>query len=385
MRRIAMLAALPVLAAATTLVAGQQASRPFGPGRCGPVDRTYIQTAEETGGQPFFLSPAEVAKSAHIMMETSRSDGVIVQWATGTAADAARGITFPVDRFLTRLTVAGTFDTTGGSFTLTSPDGPVLPAEETVFNCGRVVSVDAPVAGTWRVTLAPSGRFWLVVHGRSELDLMSAEFVAKGGRPGHEGLFKIPGQPIAGRPATLRVELSDDHPRAPQFVLVSTRGEQIQPAPLIATGDDEFVGSITVPEEPFRVAVRGSDQAGGRYQRLASNLFHAESLEVTPKRLVDSLTAGDQHVLTFTVRNAGPAADVRILAVATRPMPTRTEPAALSLGQGQAADVSVALDVPPDLEAGTGIDLIVTATASAPRQTTNSAVLHLTVIKRQAR
>src|SRR5262245_59000003 len=160
-----------------TGAAQQNTSRTFGPGRCGPVDPVYIETATATGGQPFFLSPAEIAKSAHIMMESSAPDDAMVLWASGTTADAGRGLTFPVDGSLKRLTISGTFDAKGGSFTITSPDGPVIPTEETVINCGRVVSIDAPVAGVWRVTLAPSGRFWLVAHGRSELDLLSADFV----------------------------------------------------------------------------------------------------------------------------------------------------------------------------------------------------------------
>ena len=124
--------ALPVctwsvaLLARTATIAKRQVntSRAFGPGACGPVDATYITIANETGGQPFFMSPSEVGASAHIMMESSRSDAALILWASGTAAAAARGFDIPVDASIKRLTVSATFDSTGGSLALLSPDWP---------------------------------------------------------------------------------------------------------------------------------------------------------------------------------------------------------------------------------------------------------------------
>ncbi len=42
-------------------------SRSFGPGACGPADPAYLRITNESGGQPFFMSPAEIGKSALVM------------------------------------------------------------------------------------------------------------------------------------------------------------------------------------------------------------------------------------------------------------------------------------------------------------------------------
>jgi hypothetical protein len=51
-----------------------------------------------------------------------------------------------------RLTFSITFDGTGGSAEIMTPDGAVVRAGagagDTLLNCGRILSVDAPGAGT---------------------------------------------------------------------------------------------------------------------------------------------------------------------------------------------------------------------------------------------
>src|SRR5688572_20383885 len=71
--------------------------RSFGPGVCGPIDPVYARTAAETGGQPFSLGPAEIAKMALVLSESSRSDSTMILWAGGTTADADGGFIVPVD------------------------------------------------------------------------------------------------------------------------------------------------------------------------------------------------------------------------------------------------------------------------------------------------
>jgi hypothetical protein len=49
------------LLCASTLVESQRVR--YGPGVCGPLDRTYVSLATGTGGQPYPMSPEEIAKS----------------------------------------------------------------------------------------------------------------------------------------------------------------------------------------------------------------------------------------------------------------------------------------------------------------------------------
>jgi von Willebrand factor A domain-containing protein 7 len=389
-----LLIAMPVctwsvaLLARTATIAKRQvnSSRAFGPGVCGPVDATYITIANETGGQPFFMSPSEVGASAHIMMESSRSDAAMILWASGTEADAARGFDIPVDASIKRLTVSATFDSTGGSVALLSPDGKAvqgkLQSQETVLNCGRVISIDAPQIGMWRASVAPSARFWLVARGRSELALESAEFVRPGGRPGHEGLFKIQGQPVTGRPARLRARVSETAVQTREFALFSMEGRPLRSVALAPVDDEEFSGGVQLPLEPFRVAMKGLDAAGAPYQRFFSGLFHAELVEVRRTSDRETLAPGEDTAVTFAVRNVGPRARYRIVAVDARQFVTRVQPDVLEIEEGAAVPVTVWLRAPMNTNEGTAVDLTITATSEGPRPSTNSAVHRLTVVRR---
>jgi von Willebrand factor A domain-containing protein 7 len=357
-------------------------SRRFGPGVCGPADPVYLRITNETGGQPFFMSPAEIGKSALVMAASASDDGLIL-WATGTIADAGQGFAIPVDPSISRLSLAATFDGTGGTFSVVAPDGVTVKAsprtQETVLNCGRLLTIDAPAAGAWRLQVVPSSRFWLIARGRTDLDLLSAEFVRLGGRPGHEGLFKIPGQPVAGQAATLRVQIAEPQPELPAFVLMSLQGRPIRHVSLTRVDDEEFDGPIDLPSEPFRVSIVGVDQSGAPYQRMRAGLFHAENVELLPAGDSQMLQPGEETAVSFVVRNVGPRARYRILAVDANHFVARVEPESVELDSRAEQIVKVVVRVPAGAPAGTGLELTITATSDGPPQTSNSAVRRFTV------
>lgn len=258
--------------------AAQQGGRQFGQGACGPADPSHIRTATDTGGQPFFLSPAEVAQSGALMSASVLHSELLV-WAHG---DREKTFPVPVDPLIEGATFSASFDGTGGRLTVTSPDGTIVqPGEgvqETRLNCVRSVAVVRPRSGTWQVTVTPTARFWFVVRSTSELSLMAAEFVRPRGRPGHEGLFKSEGQPLAGRPATLRARLSDEVTSA-EFGLMSLNGDLLSRLKLARVDADEFVGDIELPHEPFRVFVSGLTPTQAPYRRVYSQVFRPETFE----------------------------------------------------------------------------------------------------------
>ncbi len=355
--------------------------RRFGPGVCGPVDPTYIQGATATGGQPFFLSTAEVAQSARIMSASHNTE--LLLW---TSSEGVKSYSVPIDPSVTRTSFSATFDNTGGTLTLISPDGGAVHQgdriEDTILNCGRVVTVDAPAVGLWRVVVAPSGRFWLVGHAKTELSIVSTEFVAIGGRPGHEGLFKIQGQPIAGRPATLRVTLSEPVPD-PVFRLVSIEGESLQAIDLKPESESEFIGTAALPREPFRVMATGADDAGRPFQRVFAALFHAEVVDVVPQASDDSIVAGQTTPLTFLIRNHGPAVHLRLTASGAGGRLQPVEPSTAHIDANAELLVTVRVSVPADAATGTDASVLLTAEADGPSGPMNYARKQLTVRGRQ--
>src|SRR5262245_25349599 len=293
--RMAFLLAISSSAMAQTPPSANR-SRRFGPDACGPADPNYIRMANETGGQPMFLQPSEAAKAFHLVRESTRNNMGTVLWATGTLKGKAEAFEVPVDSVTRRITFSFSADTKGSKLTLRQPSGGVIveataSTEITELNCGRIVTVSTPEAGNWRAEITGTGRFWIKAQAESDVYFISVEFVKKSGRPGHEGLFKIPGQPLAIIPATLQVSLSAKEAKTTEFRLVTDRGDTIQEVQMHAANSDreflELVGSVELPKQPFRVAVAGRDSNGQTYQRFFSTLFHAETVEVLPDRVLD--------------------------------------------------------------------------------------------------
>ena len=388
-RRMSALAAVTAIALAFlpriewSVSAQQNRTREFGPRTCGPADPSHIRVANETGGQPFFLSPAEIAEATHIIREGSLSNRELILWANGTSEGVPREFVVPIDASVQRFTIAASFDRQGGTLNVIAADGTVNArppgAEETILNCAHVLTVDRPATGKWQARVVATGRYWLVVHAQSDLSLVTAQFVRPGGRPGHEGLFPIQGQPLANKAATLRTRMSGAAATAPRFALVSIDGQILQHLDLQKMDDEEFTGSITLPAQAFRVAATGTDASGLSYQRLYAPLFHAASVELSITG-ADTLSAGSTTSVPIVVRNHGPAARFRIVAVYGQGVVGAVEPAFIDLAQGAEGTVTAAVTVPANAQPGGAFDLTVTAESQSTPATTNSAIRHFTIV-----
>jgi von Willebrand factor A domain-containing protein 7 len=335
-----------------------------------------------------FLQRSEAAKAFHLVRESTRSNVATVLRANGVFDGRAQTFNIPVDSETKRVTFAFSVDTKGSRLTLTQPSGgSVVPAtantEITELNCGRIVTVATPEVGIWSAEIAGSGRFWIEAQAQSDIHFISTEFVKLGGRPGHEGLFKIRGQPLAGTPATLRVSLSAKDADSTEFRLVTERGDTIQQLQMDVTSSDpqflEFVGSLECPQQPFRVAVTGRDPKGRIYQRFFSTLFHAETVEVLPANELDELAAGDAKRVSFAVRNAGAPAKFNVTVTDAKHFVSQVVPRELTLGAGESGTIRVDLTVPAGTAAGIGDDIIVVVSSTTGPATSNSSVIHVSV------
>lgn len=368
----------------------QQSGRPpihYGQGVCGPADPTYIRAAEESGGQPLFLAPDEVAKSFALVRELTRSNHVTLLWARGELSEG-HDFVVPVDSTVKRLMVSISFDTPGGKLEATGPDGKEVNSETagavmTPLKCGKFVTVARPAPGKWHVHVSGKGRFWLEASGASDIFMVEAEFVRLGGRPGHEGYFRIPGQPVAGQPAMLRVELSGKT-RNVQFHFISPEAKILQPVSMkaasVGSGESEYFGKLSLPATPFRLAVTGQDENGHAFERVFSSLFHSETVEVSPINPgLEDLPTGKTIPIRFNVHNAGAAQDFRIQVVDTRNFLSNHEAQMLSLAGGESREIQMDLNIPSDTPGYTRDTVIVTATSTSGSPTSNSAVVEFDV------
>src|SRR5205823_93528 len=93
--------------------------------------------------------------------------------------------------------------------------------------------------------------------------------------------------------------------RTVEFYLANDHGEPIRALRMQPLSSEEFLGSVDLPDTPFRIAVKGLDFNGKQYQRFFPSLFHAESVEVSWNRAFDELPVGSATQAEITVRNLG--------------------------------------------------------------------------------
>lgn len=373
---------------------GQQAtqsnpSRPFAPDACGPADPTYIRSAEDTGGLPMFLQRSEAVKAMKFMAASVGENRVNFLWAADTLRGDTREFTVPVDSTVQNVTFAMSTDTKGTLLKVLNPAGAEIKAGDTgtnvtELNCGRFLTLTHPSSGEYRLRVSGSGRFWLTAEGRSDIFLVGLEFVELGGRIGHEGMFRISGQPLADHPATLQVEIQKETQDV-AFHLLSPAGKTLQEIALSGeeSGGDtrEYSGNFKLPATPFRVVATGRNKQGERFQRLENTLYHAETVAVRPQSLLDvEAPARQTTTITFTVHNVGEPATFKITVADAHRFVTRVEPQELQIGRDESAKVEVDVTVPAAAKVGTGDDIPLVATSLTGPRTQNGAVQPVEVV-----
>lgn len=201
-----------------------------------------------------------------------------------------------------------------------------------------VYTVTAPETGTWRVDVAGTGvysnEFAVLARGNSPVEFATFEFVAKQDGP-DPGYFPIPGMPLAGS-AVGRATISAGI--TPAFRMVDEGGATIQT--LALTNDDPeakpdyFMGTISLPDDPFSIVMTATDGSGAVIQRQFPALYRAQTVDVSFN--VDGalvpVAAGASRQVGFTVRNLGATAVEYVLTASTSVGSTRdVSPATVSL------------------------------------------------------
>ncbi|NOS99454.1 MAG: hypothetical protein HOP29_02380 [Phycisphaerales bacterium] len=374
-------------------------------GSCSSLDPVFLRNAAETGGQAFFLGEREVhdvfqlvrpqlarrltnVKTISDVLESvalcsdacrTASDGECDDGGPGSdysicdlgtdcldcgpreGASGVRDIPIVVDSTIEQLVVAVSMETKE-SVTLRSPAGVLLSEGDpgvTVSNFanGCIVSIVAPQPGRWTLQAIGGGAFSMTARAASEIDALSFEFVVESGRAGHEALFPFPGQPLVGGPVLAAANVFGPFVN-PSFHMISPTGDEIGVIEL-ATGNplaapSDFVGTVSLPDQPFLVAVSGEDGNGFPFERVFPGQFRGQSVQVTtdadlPMPLsLGLLPLGAKSSPRFHVRNLGPSDTFRVTVTDNRGLVTRAEPSSVSIESGGVATVEVDVVVPAD-------------------------------------
>jgi len=361
------------------------AKSPLGQGGI-DVEVLELGSLEETGGQNFRISSESDING---VIALSVSPGLVpIVSASGALSDESRTFSIPVDSSMSRAVFSISADSAKfPSISVWRPSGKRASQGDpgvmiSSFTSGTIVIVDAPETGTWQLRVRGIGAFSARVMGDTPIQLTRFDFVTLTGRPGHEGFEPIDGEPLIGIQETVLAELVGPFSTA-EFHLIDALDNLIRPLELTQMNPnaaaDQFVGSMTVPSEPFRVAVRGKDNTGAFYQRVFPALFRAQSVEVSVGNVIPDLFVGSKSSMDFTVRNVGNPDTFEIVVADTHSFVSSVQPTMITLDNGAMGTVRVDLSVPPETPVGTTIEINATATSIANPRTTNGTSLNLAI------
>jgi hypothetical protein len=346
----------------------------------------YQQVAQATGGQVFALSTRDAGAITALADALVRSAAVNVLNVTAALTDTEQAIAVPVDSGLTRVTFSASGAATSSqTAVVTRPDGTaVQPGDAGVqfvelspsSSPATIVTVTAPAAGRWTVTLSGDGTTSLRVTGESDLDLSSFRFLAGDGvstEPGTGGVRAIDGFPVGGQQAGADAVLTDGFTTA-QFDLRAPDGSPIQALSLPRLVDNEFAAMITVPTAPFLVYVTGTDVAGMPYQRVLPGIVAPQSVLVgaPPSR---DLAPDRASTFEFSVRNLGAEGTFFVTATDDQGYLQSFTPTEILLAAGGTGSVSVVVQPPADAPDGTTDTLTVSVVSADRPDLRNFAVL----------
>jgi len=204
------------------------------------------------------------------------------------------------------------------------------------------------------------------------------------GRPGHQGLFPIQGQPIEGTPAMAKAFLQG-HASNVNLILRDASGGFLSNIPMLVPSADKVIegtyfADIVVPSVPFTMSISGVDQAGNNFETPP-----AQSSPITPQtfdiRILPTIfDVAPDFPLYFSVRVTNYSVPDTFSVSLTSDAGGTVQPVSnnITLANNQSADVQFLYTAPATLGQGFSlITLTAQATSNTPNGGTNQAVVEL--------
>ena len=366
------------------------------PGKPIKIDPAFQKAADETGGQVFAYDPRNPTQAELITLMMARGHDVVT--AHGHLS-GERQFEAPVPSGVDKLMVS----VQGGAGTeVRTPEGRLVgPSDPGVrfamLSNGGILSIDEPGAGTWNVKLKGNGDFSIHVATVSKrvapglensaatpqqlegVELVSFEFQEAGGRPGHEGLFKIAGFPLAGQKYPVEAIMNGDYSTL-QFEFRSAEGDVLQQFRLKRATDPtakEYFGEVMVPDKPFRVYATGLDMHGERFQRPMGALISPQSFTISAPSFTE-FHAGESTECKIMVKNSGAADDFKLRATDDKHLLQPLSETSVHLDAGETRQITLELKAPADAQYVSDT-VVITVTRQADSNASNHAVLRATV------
>jgi hypothetical protein len=248
---------------------GQSGARPGWP--CVPgraVDPAYLDLSESSGGQLFLLQKNEVAQTS-LVMNASYTHPATVLRAIGNL-NGTRDFEFPVDAGIASILLLVSLQCRN-AILLSRPSGAELTAVNSALSvdlqAGRILRIDQPEAGQWRVRLAGSGLFVLSVLAKADIALTGVTFSIA-----HDTPARIP---ILGVKQDVQIQLAGDASDVRVQLVDATGGPLSGMRPLERIAEGVYRTSLTPQVERFRLRMSGTAASAQPFERMYPVLFRA--------------------------------------------------------------------------------------------------------------
>lgn len=254
------------------------------------VNKDYFDLSAETGGDFYFWAPGEFAANAGLLNVPIYSAPIALSYVNENE-HFTHTQEVPVDSTISELSLFAGAQLLE-DIRLLRPDGRTVkenPAGVSIqsFRHMHIITITEPEVGVWTVVFSGKGLFELAARYQADrsrlveraiegIDLLDFSFVELRGRPVHQGLFTVSASPQAGSVKRCLTTFAGGID-SPVIELISVDGEVlsvVDSTELVESSEDEFIGNCHVPDQPFRVQVRGRDAEGYLFQRVTSGLIH---------------------------------------------------------------------------------------------------------------
>jgi hypothetical protein len=243
------------------------------------VEPLYFDMASKTGGDFYFWAPGEFANAG---LQIPLQDEPVLL-AYGRLDKPRRSFDIPVEAGVRALTIFAGAQRKDRAV-IVRPGGAIVAGGDAgvtlqTFSHMTIATIKSPAPGTWHIVFDGAGMYSVSAHVKgaaqdSAPQLVDFDFVEKGGRPGHEGLFPIQRDVFKGQSISCQLEVAGVT-SAVQLAFVTGDSRPIATQPIDSEpGDTEnFLGRCVIPLVPFRVVVTGRDQLGQAFRRTLSPLY----------------------------------------------------------------------------------------------------------------
>ncbi|MBI5280592.1 MAG: hypothetical protein HY858_02835 [Candidatus Solibacter usitatus] len=225
------------------------------------VDPVYIELSEGTGGHLFLLQKGEMEHATPLLLASTTHPATIFR-AVGSLW-GTKEWEFPVDSTVTSLLVAVSTQCRQ-SISVRDPQGAEITPANAILSqelkTGKLVRVDAPASGAWRVRVTGQGLYVLLVLAATNLHL--------GGLPNPPDHFRL------GALNSLPVHI-EGTASVVGFSMIGAGGETLAAAVRAVETESGLQLEFTPPVERFRLMAEGEDALGRRFRRVHPVLFQA--------------------------------------------------------------------------------------------------------------